>query len=612
MKPTAAGGNNTKLKLQELAVQNLRGFTEATLSFDTSVLFLVGPNNAGKTSFFKLMDVLFNKDLDDELESVSDELMDVLMPARETRNTARRITLRVEVKDGRRHTRFDCRNGIATLRLSLRKVDRRLRLNLGDPRRGEQHDAKAYDLLKELRDSFSFVYIPATRSTDSDSFRASTFKAIADSLASAFEKPGKGADREERAAAGALETVRSLSEPANKFWEELVRNLPSGWVREQNALPEIDRDALSRFLAEHILLTVATGEHDAAGVRPRELGSGLQSLISLEFHRSRASDKARAVLLAIEEPEVFLHPSAQRTLGRRLARGELGCLTLVSTHSPLIVEEASFEQISIVRDHKISQPWVDDARRSEINASLMQGRGAEAFFARSVLLVEGPGDREYWEALRRRVAPSDDGMAVDECYVIEAGSNAKCAPWLQLFQSFRGSPIRWTVLLDADSTKQLAQAATDAGIHLSRRQQHAVAAIRAAFNSNDLQGIENGAKELADLKKGEARLLLAPGDLESLMCVGLSDETKENICEEISLPRGNAPRLAERLGTIHRTGGRATNSPMKAPWIRSRIGRATPPAELGDFASSVLATWIAGASSLDHGREVVRRFRLSC
>ena len=598
-----------KLELRELAVQNLRGFTDATLSFGTPVVFLVGPNNAGKTSFFKLMDILFNRDLDREFESASDELMDELMPARETRNAARRLTLKVYVRDGRRENRLKCHDKIATLRLSLRKSDRRLRLNLGDPRKHEKHDPTAYTFLKELRDTFSFVHIPATRSTDSDVFRASMFAAIAQSLASAFEKPGRGADKEERAAAGALETVRSLSKPAEEFWKNLVERLPSGWILEQNASPEIDRDALSRFLAEHILLSATTGEHDAAGVRPGHLGSGLQSLISLEFHRSQASDEGRTALLAIEEPEAFLHPSAQRNLGRRLSDGDLGDRTLVSTHSPLIVEEASFEQIAIVRGHKISQPRVDDSTRLAINTSLTRGRGAEAFFARSVLLVEGPGDREYWEALRRRLAPIDDGMAVDECYVIDIGSNASCAPWLKLFKSYPSDPVRWTVLLDSDSTKKLADAAKHAGVQLTGRQRKALAALHSAFGKCDLQGIEDGADELADLKAGESRLLLAPGDLESLMCVGLSGPTRSRICEEIGLDKKNAANLARRLGTKHRQGMKAINRPRKEPWVRSRIGQITPPAELADFTCGVLEKWIAGASNLDHGKEVVQRFR---
>lgn len=609
--PNSAGGSGKGLVLREVAVQNLRGFIDASLSFRSPVVFLVGPNNSGKTSFFRLLDVLFNWELDREFEAVSDDLMQELMPARQTRNSARRLTLKIEVADARRHSRLQCRDGVATLRLSLKKARRVLQLNLGDPRRGETHSTTAEALLGELRETFSFAHIPASRSADSDQFQQSTLDAIAASLASAFEKPGKGADRMERAASGAVASVRRLSQPAQEFWETLVGRLPDGWIRGQRAQAELDRDALSRFLAERILLNVTTGAHDADGVRPGDVGSGLQSLISIEFHRMQAEQKGRELLLAVEEPEAFLHPAAQRDIGRRLSSGKLAHLTLVSTHSPLIAEEASFEQIAIVRDHRIRQPQIRAWARAAINSTLMQNQGAEAVFARSVLLVEGPGDRQYWEALRRRLAPFDTRMAVDQCFVIAAGSNANCAPWLRLFRSFPGSPIRWMVLLDSDSASHLETAARQSMTPVSPRQRLALDACKKAYADNDLQRIEEAAKRLAAVERGESKLLLAPGDLESIMCAGLTHDTEVRICKEIGLKDPDAAPLSQRLGTKHRPEGKATRNSKKDPWARSRIGQLTPPAEIDQFVYGVLEAWVAGASTRQHGSRVIQKFRSS-
>ena len=477
-----AEAKTAKLRLRRLKVQNLRGFTNATLRFDSPVLFLVGPNNAGKTSILRLMDVLFNWDLDREFSSVSDRLLGELLPARETRNSARRLTLEVGVQDGRRYNSLKCENGVATLRLSLTLSDRRLRLNLGKPRRGEtREDEKARQFLNEIRESISFVYIPASRSADSGSFKESLNQAVTQSLASAFNKPGKGATVQEKAALDAVGSLESLAIPAQDFWRELLKRLPAGWVRHNSALPEANREALARFIAEHISLSVTTGDHDASGVPPVDVGSGLQSLINLELSRFTANAEGRFLVQAIEEPEVFLHPSAQRRLGREISRG-LGDMTLASTHSPLIVEEASFAQVTIVRDHSIIQPrpQMDGSRRRAINTALMQGRGAEVLFARSVLLVEGPGDREYWEALRRRLAHYDPSGAVDQCYVVDLVANSRCAPWLQLFQSYPGTLFRWIVLLDADSATQLREAAKQSDARLSKRQQSVLDSLQNA------------------------------------------------------------------------------------------------------------------------------------
>ena len=93
------------VQLVRVRVQNLRCFADATLSLDEPVLFLVGVNNSGKTSLLRLLELVFRWDLDDEFDArrVSTDLLERLLPARETRNAARRLTLTVRVADGRKH-----------------------------------------------------------------------------------------------------------------------------------------------------------------------------------------------------------------------------------------------------------------------------------------------------------------------------------------------------------------------------------------------------------------------------------------------------------------------------------------------------------------------------
>jgi hypothetical protein len=89
----------------------------------------------------------------------------LLVPARQTRNQARRLQLRIRVIDGRRHTRFQCEKGVATRRVGLRMSPSPvLRLNLGPPRQseGNQSDDEAANLLRELRRKFSLRLVPAS------------------------------------------------------------------------------------------------------------------------------------------------------------------------------------------------------------------------------------------------------------------------------------------------------------------------------------------------------------------------------------------------------------------------------------------------------------------
>ena len=256
---------------------------------------------------------------------------------------------------------------------------------------------------------------------------------------------------------------------------------------------------LSQFIARQLVLGLTTGEHDADGVPPSEVGSGLQSLLALELRRAMAEVDGRRLILAVEEPEVFLHPSAQRQLGRRLSDGSLGATTLVSTHSPLVLEEADWAQVAIMRDHTVSQPSVSAADRRAINTALVTGRGAEVFFSRSVLLVEGPGDREYWEGIRRRLARHDESGSVDHLYVLDVGSNTRFGPWLRLFRSYPAALFRWLLLMDADSTAELREAVLNAGMRLSERQRTLLATITDAIAKEDLETVETSSMALTSL-----------------------------------------------------------------------------------------------------------------
>ncbi len=65
-----------------------------------------------------------------------------------------------------------------------------------------------------------------------------------------------------------------------------------------------------------------------------------------EFMISSPEGKKRNLVLAIEEPELYMHPQAQRTIRRvfrKLAQG--GDQIIFSTHSSLLLDVAYFDEI---------------------------------------------------------------------------------------------------------------------------------------------------------------------------------------------------------------------------------------------------------------------------
>lgn len=148
-------------------------------------------------------------------------------------------------------------------------------------------------------------------------------------------------------------------------------------------------------------------------------GSGMQDavLISTIF-RIISEDKSQNLILAFEEPEHNLEPYYQRLIARRLQNPDSKRFQLfVSSHSPDIISAFNLGSVNIVLpgadEHSIisiekrcSPEELKFFERYERNQLL------QAFFAKHILLVEGPSERgglpAFFRALEGDTLKSDD------------------------------------------------------------------------------------------------------------------------------------------------------------------------------------------------------------
>lgn len=158
-------------------------------------------------------------------------------------------------------------------------------------------------------------------------------------------------------------------------------------------------------------------------------GHGLQRAIIFSILRCYSElvtgvgeAKKRTLIFAVEEPELYMHPQAQRTI-RRVFKSisEGGDQVLYSTHSALMLDVADFDQIirveaihqvldgistiqsriwqikmgDMIKDVEARHPGVtatdESIRALYLNA--YHPMRAEGFFAKSIILVEGPTEQ---------------------------------------------------------------------------------------------------------------------------------------------------------------------------------------------------------------------------
>ncbi|MGV9320881.1 ATP-dependent nuclease [Streptomyces sp. NPDC003660] len=188
--------------------------------------------------------------------------------------------------------------------------------------------------------------------------------------------------------------------------ESLIqRNLQESFPRARVRL-EIPPPRL-RSLLEEAHITVNDGisgpfKTKGDGLRRSVAFALLRAYVDLKTAKPTRPDSSQQPnLLLFEEPEVFLHPQAQRKLFEALTIFSEYNDVLVSTHSSAFCAPgATGTFVKVVKDHTLEPPA---SRTCVIDLSDMDARDQfeiithenndAAFFATSVLLVEGPSDR---------------------------------------------------------------------------------------------------------------------------------------------------------------------------------------------------------------------------
>lgn len=153
---------------------------------------------------------------------------------------------------------------------------------------------------------------------------------------------------------------------------------------------------------------------------PDEVGSGVRNLLVLALFHAFASAFKGGAILGIEEPELFLHPHAQRSLMGQFERlVAAGNQLFISSHSATFLDITRPERIVVVENCPDDEDETCTRVRTTTTAALLAARQklhpdkhmtersvrvflhnvgtaemAEPYFARLVIVVEGPSERE--------------------------------------------------------------------------------------------------------------------------------------------------------------------------------------------------------------------------
>ncbi|WP_374425010.1 ATP-dependent endonuclease [Chromobacterium sp.] len=584
-----------KFQVVSVEAENLRGYQNTILQFK-ELTILVGENNEGKSSLLKMFDKVLNGrslvQSNNELYLSPDELA-FWYPANSQNHKARRFTLNLNVLDGNFGRKYGVKKGgNLSLRFSVNLSDGAYRLNYGPPRRSEKHDLKAVELLKEVQKSTKLIFLPPVRDAGSSKFSEKITNSVRHKVQNKISHSRQaGSPKEYRIALEIIEKFKKIIEMNSQNIGMSNQSPLSGMMIANEVRVNLKPSDVGRLLDNALHLYVSTGNHDEKMVLPTETGNGLQSLIDIDLtidDLNKTNKSIAEVIVVIEEPEAFLHPSAQRQFMHYL-RNTLSSKVdkaVLTTHSPVIVDEANYGEIVLVRKQKHFHPAFVDETRNSINSSLMSVASSEIFFARTVVFVEGEGDRALFNCLLKRIAEKTGYFSLLRSIVIQPTGGCKnYAPWFSLVDSYsvgHNRPIKSVWIMDADAASASTQRALLVAFRNSGRQVKSdVDAVIKDFGDKDWLPETRSVKNFISLNHAISSLngLFFSCDLEWAIfnesSLKVVNEIKSVFAKYSINSQGASVDLARRLGSKINLGTSSDGS-VKAPHVRADIAMALP------------------------------------
>ena len=163
---------------------------------------------------------------------------------------------------------------------------------------------------------------------------------------------------------------------------------------------------------------------------------------------------SKSVYFIFEEPELYLHPQAQRELYSSLKElSENKNQVLITTHSSSFIDIDSYKSICIVYKDNIKDGTkhlqcisdlfnpIEEKRKFNMTYWINPDRG-ELFFAKKVILVEGPTDKTVISCLAKKI-----GVFRYDYSIIDCGSKTSIPLYVHLLNNFK---LKYVVVYDKD------------------------------------------------------------------------------------------------------------------------------------------------------------------
>lgn len=564
------------MRIKSFEFSHIKSFKSLKFDLDrTSVL--IGQNDHGKSSILKAIDIVLNQ-LDEDtlkLEALHPDLAELLLPIFPVQAKARRITITYTAGNKEKQLHITVRSDLTFT--VLESIERNAKTTTA-----------AIDVLKKLREANKFVLIPALRDASSEKFQELFSRMLREhGLSKIIPQKAGGTPKEYRTLKEIRDKVSSSIKPYIN--EALLPQIEKhfGFKTQHNLALKFDVDVkdVGEWILDNLRLGFQMTTDGETTLALSEAGTGVQSGVLLALHRleQKAADSPDTqFLLAIEEPEAFLHPQRQKELYQNIRAAQSANLrVIVTTHSPYIVAETPFTRLGLVKkDGQYSALHVAemkntqeqetfDAYSDEVNSLL--------FFADKVLLVEGESDARVIKLLIEKKF----GTAAHRISIISASGNQNFSPFLRMIRAWNTAKIPHLVVTDFDSLTK----STDRAIIVGAKAGGYSLTGETAFHTKVDAVLDKGEAEFSTVAAEATNLFVAVGlnvfvftsDLENSLITAANKDAVAGVLTQAAT-NGNDYKTGYSLDDLKRQIGskgvplkKNEDAAFKKPFIHRKI-----------------------------------------